>query len=67
VSVGWGEGESVGRESGRRIVALKAKKKDHLDDADHDHMRKVIGYAHRHLAQGGPKDDTSTPSGATRS
>jgi NOL1/NOP2/fmu family ribosome biogenesis protein len=45
-SVGWGEGESVGHESGRRI-----------DDADYEHMRRVIGYARRHLAQGGPTDD----------
>jgi hypothetical protein len=56
-AVGWGEGESVGHESGRRIVAIKAKKKDDLTDADYDHMRKVIGYCRRHLAQGGPKDD----------
>jgi hypothetical protein len=56
-SVGWGEGESVGHESGRRIVAIKRKKKDELDDSDYAHMRKVVGYARRHLAQGGPKED----------
>jgi hypothetical protein len=55
-SVGWGEGESVGHESGRRIVAIKRKNKDELDDGDYDHMRKVIGYARRHLAQGGPQE-----------
>jgi len=55
--VGWGEGESVGHESGRRIVAIKRKKKDELTDADYDHMRKVVGYAKRHLAQGGPSED----------
>jgi hypothetical protein len=56
-SVGWGEGESVGHESGRRIVAIKRKRKDELSDEDVAHMRKVVGYARRHLAQGGPEDD----------
>jgi len=58
-AVGWGgeDGESVGHESGRRIVAIKRKKKDDLGEDDYEHMRKVIGYARRHLAQGGPADD----------
>ena len=59
-AVGWGGdggGESVGHESGRRIVAIKRKKKDELTDDDLAHMRKVVGYAHRHVAQGGPADD----------
>ena len=55
--VGWGEGESVGHESGRKIVAIKSKKKDELTDDDFAHMKKVIGYCKRHIAQGGPKDD----------
>lgn len=55
--VGWGEGESVGHESGRRIVEIKRKKKDDLTEDDEAHMRKVVGYVKRHLAQGGPKDD----------
>ncbi|MFJ6676611.1 DUF3140 domain-containing protein [Actinosynnema sp. NPDC091369] len=46
-----GGGESVGHESGRRIVALLRKKKGELTDDDHAHMRKVVGYVHRHLAQ----------------
>jgi Protein of unknown function (DUF3140) len=50
-------GESVGHESGRRIVAIKRKQKDDLNDDDLAHMRKVVGYVHRHLAQGGPKED----------
>jgi hypothetical protein len=53
-SVGWtkeGEGESVGHHSGRRIVEIKRKKKADLTKDDHAHMRKVIGYIHRHLAQ----------------
>jgi hypothetical protein len=44
-------GESVGHESGRRIVAILGKKKGDLGDDDHAHMRKVVGYVHRHLAQ----------------
>jgi hypothetical protein len=59
-SVGWtqeGSSESVGHHSGRRIVEIKRKKKSDLTDDDYEHMRKVIGYVHRHLAQGGPKED----------
>ncbi len=59
-SVGWthdGEGESVGHHSGQRIVEIKRKKKSDLTEDDYTHMRKVIGYVHRHLAQGGPKED----------
>lgn len=52
-----GGGESVGHESGRRIVELLRTKKDDLTDDDLAHMRKVTGYVHRHLAQGGPDDD----------
>jgi hypothetical protein len=43
--------ESVGHESGRHIVRLLRKKKAELTDDDHAHMRKVVGYVHRHLAQ----------------
>lgn len=51
-SVGQSDGgESVGHESGRRIVELLRKKKDEVTDDDHEHMRKVVGYVHRHLAQ----------------
>lgn len=59
-SVGWSEkdgGESVGHHSGRRIIAIRAKKKSDLDDDDYRHMRKVVGYIHRHLKQGGPAHD----------
>jgi hypothetical protein len=46
-----GGGEATGHASGRRIVEiLKAKRAD-LTDADYAHMRKVVGYAKRHLAQ----------------
>jgi hypothetical protein len=49
--VGWGEGESVGHHSGRRIVEIKHTNKDDLTDSDLAHMRKVTGYVKRHLAQ----------------
>ena len=55
--VGWkgsdgkGSGESVGHASGRRIVEIRRKRKAELDDADYAHMRKVVGYVRRHLAQ----------------
>jgi predicted ATP-dependent protease len=59
-AVGWtheGEGEAVGHQSGRRIVEIKRKKKADLSDEDYAHMRKVVGYVHRHMAQGGPAED----------
>lgn len=59
-SVGWTreeEGEAVGHASGRKILAIKHKKKADLTDDDYRHMRRVTGYVHRHLAQGGPADD----------
>ena len=62
-AVGWkgpdgkGDGESVGHAEGQRIVAIKRKKKADLTDDDHAHMKKVVGYVHRHLAQGGPAKD----------
>lgn len=61
--VGWkgadgkGSGESVGHHSGKRIVEIRRKKKAELTDDDYAHMRKVVGYVHRHLAQHGPARD----------
>lgn len=55
-------GESTGHASGRRIVSLLRSNKSDLTDDDFSHMRKVIGYAHRHLAQrpsGDPSGDIS--------
>ncbi|WDZ84258.1 DUF3140 domain-containing protein [Micromonospora cathayae] len=54
--VGWHKkgspgGESVGHESGRKIIDLLRRKRAELSDADYRHMRKVVGYVHRHLAQ----------------
>jgi hypothetical protein len=61
-SVGQDEGgESTGHKSGRRIVELLVTKKSDLDEDDVAHMRKVVGYVHRHLAQrpGGDVEDTA--------
>ncbi|MFF5366833.1 DUF3140 domain-containing protein [Streptomyces sp. NPDC013187] len=44
-------GESTGHASGRRIVAILRAKKADLTDDDYRHMRKVVGYVRRHLAQ----------------
>jgi hypothetical protein len=46
-----GETESVGRQSARRILAIRDLRHDELTDADYGHMKKVIGYCRRHLAQ----------------
>jgi Protein of unknown function (DUF3140) len=62
-SVGWsheGEDESIGHQSGRRIVRLKRKAVADLSDDDYAHMRKVIGYVHRHMAQRPDGDVTQT-------
>jgi hypothetical protein len=56
-----GGGESTGHASGRRILAIKATKKADLTDADRAHMRKVVGYVKRHLAQRPDGDVTDTP------
>jgi hypothetical protein len=53
-------GESVGHASGRRIVALLRRKRADLTESDYAHMRKVIGYIHRHLAQRPDGDLTHT-------
>jgi hypothetical protein len=46
-----GGGESTGHESGRHIVKILKSKKSDLEDNDYAHMRKVVGYTRRHLAQ----------------
>ena len=44
-------GEATGHRSGRRIVEILGKNKTDLGEDDAAHMRKVVGYVHRHLAQ----------------
>jgi hypothetical protein len=43
--------ESVGHASGRRIVLILRKSRELLTDDDYAHMRKVVGYVRRHVAQ----------------
>ena len=46
-----GESESVGHQSGKKIIDLLQSKKSDLTDADFQHMHKVISYIKRHSAQ----------------
>ncbi len=55
-----GEGESTGHASGRRIVEILRTNKTDLTADDAAHMRKVVGYVHRHLAQRPDGDVTDT-------
>ncbi|MFP7673979.1 DUF3140 domain-containing protein [Marivita sp. S0852] len=55
-----GDASSTGRESGRRIVAIKRTRKADLSDDQWDHMAKVIGYIKRHCSQGGPDEDVQS-------
>jgi hypothetical protein len=55
-SVGWkgsdgARRESVGHASGRLIVAILRSRAAELTDDDYAHMRKVVGFIRRHLAQ----------------
>lgn len=52
--VGWkaeGHTESVGHDSGRKIIKLLPKGDDEFTDEDIQHIRKVRSYCKRHLAQ----------------
>lgn len=53
--------ESVGHESGRKIIKILQKKKADLTDTDYAHMRKVVGYVHRHTAQRPSGNIADTP------
>lgn len=61
--VGQKEGgsESVGHRSGRHIIRILGKKKADLTADDYAHMRKVVGYVHRHLKQRPSGDVAETP------
>ncbi|KAK2005962.1 hypothetical protein LZ32DRAFT_117231 [Colletotrichum eremochloae] len=70
-SAGWpkddaeGDGETVGHDSGRKIVEiLRAnpdKKEDEYTDDQVEHMRKVVAYCKRHLAQESKSNDDKSP------
>ena len=51
------EGESTGHKSGRRIVKILETSKSERTDSDREHMRKLIGFVNRHLAQRPEKTD----------
>ncbi|WP_293681213.1 DUF3140 domain-containing protein [uncultured Phenylobacterium sp.] len=55
-----GETESVGRQSARRILVIRDTATADLTEADYRHMRRVIGYCRRHLAQRPWGDVTAT-------
>lgn len=55
-----GETESVGRQSARMILVIRERGVEDLTDADYRHMKKVIGYCRRHLAQRPWGDITET-------
>ena len=55
-----GDGESTGHASGRRIAQILRTNKTDLTADDAAHMRTVVGYVHRHLAQRPDGDGTDT-------
>jgi hypothetical protein len=46
-----GGGESVGHESGRKIVGLLRRKRSELTDGDYKHMQKTVAFIRRKTAQ----------------
>jgi hypothetical protein len=44
-------GKIKGRKSGKKIVKILNKDTSSYDQKDFQHMKKVVGYVHRHLAQ----------------
>jgi len=62
-SVGFirrGDTESVGRQAGRRVIAILRTRPEALAETDFAHMRKVVGFVRRHLAQRPGRDVTQT-------
>ena len=60
-----GDGTSIGRRSGERIVEILHKKAAELTPDDEQHMHKVHSYVSRHLAQG-PHDPQAMPTSRWR-
>ncbi|WVW82812.1 hypothetical protein I302_104824 [Kwoniella bestiolae CBS 10118] len=60
-----GSGESIGHESGRKIVDILKRNPDKdpskYTEEDKEHMRRVVSYCKRHLAQEGKLKETKTP------
>lgn len=53
-----GDGESIGRKSGRRILAI-LRKRGPVSADDIAHMRRVVSFIRRHSAQG-PRRNAAT-------
>ena len=56
LAVGWKGSneereESVGHSSGRQVLQILRKRNADLSESDYAHMRKVVGFVKRHLAQ----------------
>lgn len=60
VGVDSGDGESIGHKSGEKIAAILRADRLHVSVGDVAHMRKVIGYIKRHLAQRPQRADLET-------
>jgi len=56
-----GAKESVGRQSARKIIRFLEHRGGAFNEPDHKHMRKVLGYIARHMAQRPRGDVTETP------
>ncbi|CAD6571671.1 MAG: hypothetical protein TREMPRED_000347 [Tremellales sp. Tagirdzhanova-0007] len=60
-----GSGESIGHESGRKIVDIlrrnPEKEPSKYTEEDKEHMRRVVSYCKRHLAQEGKLKETKGP------
>ncbi len=54
-----GASESIGHQSGEKIIEILGKKSADLSDDDYAHMRKVISYVRRHSAQKPSEPDGS--------
>ncbi len=45
------DGEAIGHKSGKQIVEILDHNRDKYTESDFSHMKRVISYVHRHLAQ----------------
>ncbi len=54
-------GKIKGRKSGKKIIKILQKAQSDYQKEDFKHMKKVVGYVHRHLAQKPSGDITETP------
>ena len=55
------QGKIKGRKSGKKIIKILKKERSQYKKKDFKHMKKVVGYVHRHLAQKPQGDVEATP------